>query len=264
MNKKKLQIGLDIGVTSVGWSLLETTNDNVKIIDTGVRMFSDVAEEDTGKLSNEKRRAKRSARRMISRRKNRKIALVKLLNKYGILESNENIHNYVDAIDITKFGYEIPAQLKTYGLKNKFNSKEKLIFCLYNYISHRGYSFEEYNPDEKVSSKDNELEKFIKELHRTYHPSEAIVKFWDKYKFYKDTGIQKVHTQQWINEINDFCKAQDLSEEFINDYLRLFKSYDYSIGPNAKIPNTDKAVSNPSIYVRNIPYSCYRWTETDV
>lgn len=43
MTSKKINIGLDIGVASVGWSLLD---ENAEIIDIGVRLFDDPAKGD--------------------------------------------------------------------------------------------------------------------------------------------------------------------------------------------------------------------------
>lgn len=60
--KEKINIGLDIGVASVGWAIL---NNDSEIIDMGSRLFKDAAEEKDGSLANQKRRSARHMRRRL-------------------------------------------------------------------------------------------------------------------------------------------------------------------------------------------------------
>ncbi len=63
-------LGLDIGIASVGWSLIDT--DNNKIIDMGVRLFNSA-----DASNNQQRRESRSARRTL-RRKNIAFKMLKI------------------------------------------------------------------------------------------------------------------------------------------------------------------------------------------
>ena len=73
----RLVLGLDIGVTSVGYGIIDI--DEEKIIDYGVRLFKE------GTASNnEDRRIKRGARRLKRRKVNR-------INDMKIFLRNENI-----------------------------------------------------------------------------------------------------------------------------------------------------------------------------
>ena len=67
-------LGLDLGTTSVGWALLnESENGFQGIVDMGVRIFQEVTEGASKKLKNKERQEKRSARRQIERKARRKV-----------------------------------------------------------------------------------------------------------------------------------------------------------------------------------------------
>lgn len=239
--KKKINIGLDIGVGSVGWSILEEQEDSTfKIINLGVRLFQDVADPQDGTLQNEKRRSSRSMRRRLTRIKTRKNALRKLFINYGLVNNDDEIDNLIK-LDITKFGYEIPSQLKLEGLKSKFNENwlNKTIFCLYHYIHHRGYFW----------LTDEDYEKKIKNPNITNKlPSEIIVDFYNKNGYYKGSSITNISSKEWEKEIKIFLKNQNLDSNFANEYLELFtKTRDFSHGPGSEKSPT--------------PYGIFRYNE---
>ena len=68
---KKYVLGLDIGISSVGWGLIELNDKNepYKIKDTGVRIFNPGENVKTGESKNIARRSKRGTRRILRRRK---------------------------------------------------------------------------------------------------------------------------------------------------------------------------------------------------
>lgn len=74
---KKLVLGLDIGITSVGWAVIN--KDKGEVVDCGVRIFNE------GDPSlNVDRRSKRSLRRNVSRRSNRRKDAIKYLKEIGV------------------------------------------------------------------------------------------------------------------------------------------------------------------------------------
>ena len=83
--KKHVNIGLDIGTTSVGWAIIDN---DYNVIDYGVRLFEDPYEEKTGHPKNEQRRMKRCQRRLLRRRKHRKDRFIQLVLK------NKDIFSY--------------------------------------------------------------------------------------------------------------------------------------------------------------------------
>lgn len=138
---KRINIGLDIGITSIGWALVDEENN---IIDRGVRLFKELKDSD-GILRNQERRNKRQLRRVIRRRWNRKLDFIKLIaNKYSdVFELKSN--NFQDK------QIEIQSILKNPKLNDVLNikvkaikkevSKHELLKILYNYLAHRGSTY---------------------------------------------------------------------------------------------------------------------------
>lgn len=71
--KEKLyyRIGLDIGIASVGWAVLENNSEDepIRIIDLGVRIFDKAEIPKTGESLAMPRRMARTTRRRLRRRK---------------------------------------------------------------------------------------------------------------------------------------------------------------------------------------------------
>ena len=67
------RIGLDIGITSVGWAVLEnnSSDEPVRIVDLGVRLFERAEIPKTGESLAGPRRAARTTRRRLRRRRHR-------------------------------------------------------------------------------------------------------------------------------------------------------------------------------------------------
>ena len=82
-------LGLDIGTASIGWALIDDTNNEV--IATGVRIFPEGVDRDQQggeQAKTQTRREKRGQRRQIARRANRKKQLRELLCENGLLPAN--------------------------------------------------------------------------------------------------------------------------------------------------------------------------------
>ena len=97
MKKINYILGLDIGVNSVGWAVVEckTTKDEkehdpVRLVALNSRIFQEKAERDTEVPKNVQRRAHRSMRRGIARRRGRRDALIKYLQKIQLLPKEIN------------------------------------------------------------------------------------------------------------------------------------------------------------------------------
>ena len=100
MKKLNYILGLDVGVNSVGWAVVEckTTKDDDGVIRhyplrleaLNSRIFQEMVEAKTQVPKNVKRRAHRSMRRGISRRRGRRKALIKYLQKIQLLPKKIN------------------------------------------------------------------------------------------------------------------------------------------------------------------------------
>ena len=77
-------LGLDLGVASIGWSLIEKSENDGKVLKSGVRIFqanNERASAAPGESAKADRGTKRSIRRQIDRRARRKQKLYNLLFK---------------------------------------------------------------------------------------------------------------------------------------------------------------------------------------
>lgn len=228
---KKINIGLDIGITSVGWSIVD---EYYNIVDAGVRLFDDVSDAKTGKLKNEKRRESRSLRRMIRRTKNRKGDLIKFFEKNDIIKDPDDFYEKINK-SFNNFDVSTMSELKEKMLKEKLNNSA-LVLVLFNYIHNRGYFYKENEND----SKEKNLEKADptkKKFEKTNEfPSIQLNNFYKKYGFYKGSELSRdFSNSEWKNEIIHLLKTQKKDENFINEYMELFTRFrKYSEGPGSE------------------------------
>ena len=152
-DKKKINIGFDIGTTSVGWSILDN---DWNIIDMGVRLFDDPANAIDGILDNEKRRSSRTQRRRIRRIRTRKDIFTNFLIDKNWITSKDELADLIN-VDISDFDVNNPVELKVKALKQKI-SRNELIFLLFHYLHHRGYFYiTEEELDEKNINNDEQI-----------------------------------------------------------------------------------------------------------
>ena len=218
--KKKINIGLDIGVASVGYSIIDEDNN---IQQMGVRLFDDVASAKDGTLKNATRRIKRASRRRIRRIATRKESFKKLLVKYGYCQNK----NYVDpllSIDITKFNVNNPIELKVKALKERI-PENQLLFILFHYLHHRGFFF--ITEDNIVDHK----------IDLNILPSVELYNFYLENGYYKNSPNSNNYSyQQYLNEIDQILSINNyLNPEFVNEYKKLFTTIrDFSEGPGSE------------------------------
>lgn len=104
MSQTKLVLGLDLGVTSVGWALIREGCDsdgrvlrdedgnilNAEIVASGVRIFPATTEDKTNAPKNHKRRTSRGQRRLVMRKAKRRNELRDLLTSNNLLPTIES------------------------------------------------------------------------------------------------------------------------------------------------------------------------------
>lgn len=96
------RLGLDIGITSVGWAVIDMevngiTTHPCKIRDLGVRLFDKAENPKTGASLALPRREARSARRRTRRSRHRIMRVKQLLDRYGVLTRAEILTLYSDS-----------------------------------------------------------------------------------------------------------------------------------------------------------------------
>lgn len=254
--EKNYILGLDIGISSVGWGLLEldANNNPYKIIDVGSRIFTPGEVEKTGDSRAKERREKRGARRISRRREFRLDRVRNLLYENGYLKGNINsnivsekneelsiifdnmINNYY------KEKNSNPYKLKVEALDRKLTNEE-LSIILVHYAKKRGYKSNREeasdNDSGKVLSAIKENEKIMNENnYRTI--SEMYIK--DE-KFKNSPGDYKISVtnEMYLKEINMVLNSQIkfglITDDFKNQYLEIYNSRrSYAKGPGGNSP----------------------------
>ena len=258
--EKNYILGLDIGISSVGWGLLEldANNNPYKIIDVGSRIFTPGEVEKTGDSRAKERREKRGARRISRRREFRLDRVRNLLYENGYLKGNINsnivsekneelsiifdnmINNYY------KEKNSNPYKLKVEALDRKLTNEE-LSIILVHYAKKRGYKSNREeasdNDSGKVLSAIKENEKIMNENnYRTI--SEMYIKdekFKNKIKNSPGDYKISVTNEMYLKEINMVLNSQIkfglITDDFKNQYLEIYNSRrSYAKGPGGNSP----------------------------
>lgn len=128
------RIGLDIGITSVGWAVLENNSKDepVRIVDLGVRLFEAAEVPKTGAALAEERRKARTTRRRLRRRHHRLDRIRYLLQEQGMIEIDSFMERYYSA--------HLPDvyQLRCEALDRKLK-EEEFAQILLHIAKHRGF-----------------------------------------------------------------------------------------------------------------------------
>lgn len=221
----KIIVGLDIGITSVGWAV--TDEDSGRILDSGVRLFK---EGQAGE--NVKRRTFRSGRRLKRRRVQRVKDFVELAIKEGLVREDYNILSN-------------PVALRAKGLNHSLTNEE-LFNALYHIVKKRGSSLEVVE-DDKV--KDEETAKASlsvndKLIASGLHVCEIQLQRLNKQGHFK--GSENIfRTKHYEQEAKQILRNQSVSESFVDEVIKLInRRRHFSDGPGS--------IKSPSIYGRFI------------
>ncbi|MCL8210669.1 CRISPR-associated endonuclease Cas9 [Spiroplasma sp. JKS002671] len=236
MNNKKYYLGLDLGISSVGWAVMTKDEDDYYIDDFGVRLFDCAESPKDGTTNAEERRKFRSVRRLNRRRKQRINELKNFLEKNQIISkseiadffSNFKITNNIQYDDTKYFN---PYTIRVKALTEKLTPQE-LAVALINIANHRGYndkfSFgeEKENKKSKLSESISKGEKIVKNYQTI---AQAILNEQD-FKNSKNQGtlglihnkIKKSSDKQITNENN-----QEQTKTPVSNYRYLFARENY-------------------------------------
>ncbi|AKX34259.1 CRISPR-associated protein Cas9 [Spiroplasma litorale] len=214
---KKVNIGLDIGIASVGWSIYDI--DNKKIINAGSRLFSESNSGSSNSSTTSDRRMQRGRRRNLRRLILRKQDLLKLFVKYNYLNKTNDFYNLNLNINYL--------EMRKKALKEKI-AQEELIVLLFNYIKKRG-SFN-YKDDLLESKKDKFDDISIDDIKKETNllPVEIqtnIFNEYGKYRGVKETDSLIAH--EWYKKeleqiLNKQVEENVVSQSFVQEYINLF------------------------------------------
>ncbi|PAF41808.1 type II CRISPR RNA-guided endonuclease Cas9 [Helicobacter sp. 11S03491-1] len=154
-------LGIDIGITSIGWGLIEVDNDNKensRIIDCGVRLFSKAENPKDGKSLALPRRLARSTRRNFKRKRVRVKQIKILLSKYLDIKLEDFISEdeHLPEFFITNKNFISPWQLRSDGLDRKLNNKE-FARVLLHIAKRRGYNDKTNISEETIENKESKI-----------------------------------------------------------------------------------------------------------
>jgi len=147
-------LGLDLGIASVGWSVVELAYDEKekvyspkRLIDCGVRLFDKAEIPKTGESLNKTRREARSARRIVRRRKARIRALRKIIEDAGFIPAKEDLSTLPSDKDI----WEIRGK----DVFNRVLTDREITRLIIHIAKRRGYK----SNRKKLDSDDTDSEK---------------------------------------------------------------------------------------------------------
>ena len=148
-------LGLDIGIASVGWAMIEIDEEEnpIRLINLGVRIFERAEVPKTGDSLAMTRRLARSVRRLTRRRAHRLLRTRRLLKREGVLQAAD-----FDENGLIKSLPNTPWQLRAAALDRKLMPLEWSAVLLH-LIKHRGYLSQRKNEGETA---DKELGALLK------------------------------------------------------------------------------------------------------
>ncbi len=185
-------LGLDIGITSVGYGVIDL--DNYQFVDYGVRLFKEGTAED-----NVNRRTKRGSRRLKRRRQTRLDDMKELLQKEKIM--SETYHSSYD-----------PYDMRIKGLSQKL-SNDELTCAILHITKCRGTTLEALDSaDEDSEGTKSILSKNDQDL-KKYHYVCLVQKERLKQSGKIRGTENNFKTDDYIKELDEILSHQDLSED---------------------------------------------------
>lgn len=199
-------LGLDIGIASVGWAMVEIDEEEnpIRLIDLGVRVFERAEVPKTGDSLAAARRLARSVRRLTRRRAHRLLRARRLLKREGVLQAAD-----FDENGLIKSLPNTPWQLRAAALDRKLTPLEWSAVLLH-LIKHRGYLSQRKNEGETA---DKELGALLKGVADNAHalqtgdfrtPAELALN-----KFEKESG----HIRNQRGDYSHTFSRKDLQAE---------------------------------------------------
>lgn len=239
----RISLGLDIGVASVGFSVLNI--DQGKVVELGARLFNAKIAE-----GNQDRRSMRGSRRLLNRNRQRRLDTLKLFKEVGLVDelTNNNANPYA---------------LRVKGLSEQL-TKEELAESLYQIVKHRGISYDLKDADTDFDGTGTDYSSSLRlnnqEL-KTKTPAEIQLKRLNelgevrgKVVVNQDLDSQKVllnvfPTADYEKEARRIISKQRefypdiLTTDFEDQYCDILtRKRDYFVGPGSEKSRTDYGI----------------------
>lgn len=216
----KYSLGLDIGTTSIGWAVVN--EDKQRIEDVGVRIFERPENPKNGESLAKPRRDARSARRRLSRRRQRLNYLKQFFIRHGLLTDTEIKELFLYD---QSHAHKNPYELRTKAIREKVPNDE-LFVALYHIAKRRGYKSNRRAVEEKDTEsgrvlkaiKENQplLAQYSNSVAQTLMSNEKFIKHKrNKSNDYTNSFIRA----DFEHETLAILRAQNWSEDDINELL---------------------------------------------
>ncbi len=249
MKDMKYVLGLDLGITSIGWALLGLDDDGMAthIIDANVSIL-DSMEDKSGKLANADRREARGARRTLRRRAYRVARVKKLFLDTFNLDLDSFYSHVRGQIQAN------PYTIKVKGL-NELLTKEELAIALVHYAKHRGYRSNRKNDikdseakvaltaiskNEKILEEKNitysqyMINEFIENKNKYNYPKLKNSSDSKEYKYLFNRAIVKAEIEMFLDKQ---IEKGLINIDFKEKYIDIWSSQrDFSEGPGGNSP----------------------------
>jgi CRISPR-associated endonuclease Csn1 len=217
-----ITLGLDMGIASIGWSLIEENSVTRNLLDWGSHIFQPGMDDDiaSGKGVSRcaERRLKRSLREQYRRRRERKKQLIEVMISGGLLKNSPdaNFFTEIDKRLLISFPREnhkqiahlIPYLYRKYALDRQL-SPEEIARAIFHLAQRRGYLS---NRKQEVKDQDSGVVKSgINELAKSIIDSGA--RTLGEYFCTVDPETERIRSrytsrQMYIDEFRMICQAQ--------------------------------------------------------
>ena len=134
-------LGIDLGIASCGWGVIEFGAGDGRLVSAGVRCFDAPLVDKTGEPKSAQRRAARGARRVVRRRRQRMSAIRRLLHDHGLLSetSPDALHSALKRVSPAGAHPPItPWALRAAAHERRLTNDE-LAIALGHIARHRGF-----------------------------------------------------------------------------------------------------------------------------
>lgn len=218
----KYVLGLDIGITSVGYGVIDF--DTGEFVDYGVRLFKESTAAD-----NAQRREKRGGRRLKSRKRTRLRDMKELLKENNILNDDLVLNSN-------------PYKIRCKGLNEKL-SNDELAIALLHITKNRGSSLETVEDDEakieEAESAKAELSKNSALLKEGKYVCEIQLGRLEDEKIKVRGSHNNFKTTDYLDEARKILSNQDIDEVLIEKIISLIeRKRQYYEGPGSEISPT--------------------------
>jgi CRISPR-associated endonuclease Csn1 len=134
-------LGVDLGIASCGWGIIEAGEAGGSIIATGVRCFDAPLIDKTGESKSATRRTARGQRRIVRRRRQRMNAIRGLLLEHGVLtdQSSDALHHALRRISPNVAGLQVTPWTLRATAHERLLANDELAVVLGHIARHRGF-----------------------------------------------------------------------------------------------------------------------------